>query len=62
MDIDSKTDRELLTLWEQLYKDTDTEVTGVSQELFILSLVYTELCQRGYKSKEGVWAKEEAVY
>jgi hypothetical protein len=58
MNIRPKTDSELLELWEQLYKDTDVEATGASQETFMLSLVYTELCQRGYKSQQGEWIKE----
>lgn len=59
MKIKPKTDNELLELWEELYQLTDVEVTGASQETFMLSLIYTELCQRGYKSEQDVWVKQE---
>lgn len=61
MNIKPKTDSELLELWEQLFKNMDIETTGASQETFMLSLIYNELCQRGYKSKQGAWVKEEIL-
>jgi len=61
MKIDAKTDTELLKIWEQLFNLVDVEVTGASQETFMLSLIYEELCQRGYKSEQGTWVKETSL-
>lgn len=59
MGIDTKTDEELIQLWEELTARMNSDVTaaGATQELRVLSQIHLELAKRGYKPSNGIWVK-----
>jgi hypothetical protein len=61
MTIETKTDAELIKLWDELTGQMNSGATavGATHSLRVLSTIHKELAERGYRPENGVWVKAE---